>query len=370
MTASHESARVVIAPDSFKGSASASEVAAAIAAGWRSVRPDDHVVVAPMADGGEGTIDAFRSAYLDAQERPLTVLGPAGEPHRTSWLLLPDNTAIIELASTSGVSLLRELAPLDAHTFGFGQAIAAALASGASRLVLAIGSSASTDGGVGALTALGASFMNKSGRPVPLGGRGLAEIAAVDLSTLRPLPPGGVQILSDVTNPLLGPNGAAGVYGPQKGASADVIAKLEAGLRNLQQALGRADSAGAGAAGGTGYGLLAWGATLHSGASAVGDILGLPGIVQNADVLITGEGRYDSQSASGKVPHYVSQLGRANGRQTFLVAGAIAADTRGYGIALSLTDLAGGVDAATREPERWARTAGASLARVYPALRR
>lgn len=370
---------VVVAPDSFKGSASATEVAEALAAGWSSVRQDDRLVLAPMADGGEGTLDAFEVAVPASVRHPVTVLGPAGAAVDASWLSLPDGTAVVELAEMSGLSHMPELAPLDAHTFGFGQAIAAALDAGATGLLLAIGGSASTDGGVGALAALGARFTDAAGRPIRLGNRGLGTLARADLSGLPALPHGGVRILSDVTNPLLGPTGAAAVFGPQKGATPEQVAGLESGLARLARALGggRTPGArsvhpatqGAGAAGGTGYGLLAWGAELAPGSAAVGDALGLPALVAAADAVITGEGRFDTQSAAGKVPAYVSRLARDAGIPAMLAAGSIEAGTEDFAAAVSLSALAGRAEPAMAEPERWAREAGAALASLAAGVR-
>lgn len=363
---------VVVAPDSFKGSATATAVAGALAAGWSSVRPGDRLVLAPMADGGEGTLDAFEVAVPGSVRHPISVLGPAGAAVDASWLSLPDGTSVVELAETSGLSHLPVLAPLDAHTVGFGQAIAAALDAGATGLLLAIGGSASTDGGVGALTALGARFTDAAGRRIGLGNRNLHTLAAADLSGLPALPPGGVRILSDVTNPLLGASGAAAVFGPQKGATPEQVAELESGLAKLARVLGGVAAPGApdagpatpgaGAAGGTGYGLLAWGARIAPGSAAVGEALGLPALVAEADAVITGEGRFDAQSAAGKVAAYVSQLARDAGVPSLLVAGSIEAETHDFAAAVSLSALAGGADAAMAEPERWARAAGAELA--------
>ncbi|GAB3582162.1 glycerate kinase [Leifsonia lichenia] len=362
---------VVVAPDSFKGSATATAVAEALAAGWSSVRPGDRLVLAPMADGGEGTLDAFEVAVPGSIRHPISVLGPAGTAVDASWLSLPDGTAVVELAETSGLSHMPALAPLDAHTFGFGQAIAAALDAGATGLLLAIGGSASTDGGVGALAALGARFSDATGRPIRLGNRGLGTLARADLTGLPELPPGGVRILSDVTNPLLGPTGASAVFGPQKGATPEQVAGLESGLVKLARVLGggqapgaplRPATPGAGAAGGTGYGLLAWGARLAPGSAAVGDALGVPALVAAADAVVTGEGRFDSQSAAGKVPAYVSGLARDAGIPALLAAGSIEAETDDFAAAISLSALAGGAEGAMAEPERWAREAGAALA--------
>jgi len=361
-------ATVVIAPDSFKGSLPATDVARAVAEGWATVRPDDRLLLTPMADGGEGTLDAFAMAVPDAERRPIRVVGPAGETVDSEWLLLPDGTAVIELAATSGLGLMPELAPLDAHTIGFGQAIADALHSGATALLLAIGGSASTDGGTGALTALGARFLNNRGELIRPGARGLRELDRVDLSHLQALPPGGARILSDVTNPLLGPAGAASVFGPQKGATTDDIPVMDAGLARLVEVLGTsAATPGAGAAGGTGYGLLAWGAVIEPGADAVGTALGLPGTVAGADVVVTGEGRFDGQSSAGKLPTYVAGLARDAEVPALLVAGAIAAEPDGFADAVALSDLAGGSAAAIAEAYRWSVVAGAELARRFQA---
>jgi glycerate kinase len=358
--------RVVIAPDSFKGTAEAPEVAAAIAAGWRSVRPDDEVVEVPMADGGEGTLDALAVAVPGSVRVPVAVDGPDDRRVETAYLRLPDGTAVVELAATSGITLLDPLRPRTAHTRGFGTAIRAALDAGAPALLLAIGGSASTDGGAGMLAALGARLLDDAGRAVPDGGAGLLRLASVDLSALVPIPPGGVLVLTDVVNPLLGPGGAAAVYGPQKGASPADVAALEAGLLRLAGLL-PADPAvpGAGAAGGTGFGLLAWGASLVPGASAVAAAAGLSAVVASADLVVTGEGRFDGQSAQGKVPEAVRALAAASGVPALLVAGAVDADPIGYIAAVSLTELVGRT-ASFADPAGSLRLAGADLAARIP----
>ncbi|MET0726220.1 MAG: glycerate kinase [Leifsonia sp.] len=365
-------ARVVIAPDSFKGTIGAADAAKALAAGWHSVAPDDDLRLVPLADGGEGTIDAFELAVPGARRMPVTVDGPDGRPVETAWLLLPPTggqpaTGVVELASTSGITLLHPLLPYDAHTIGFGQAIAAALSAGVDRLLLAIGGSSSTDGGAGALTALGARLTDADGRAVPPGNRGLAAVAGLDVSGLAALPPGGAVILSDVTNPLLGPLGAAAVFGRQKGAGASDIAPLDAALARWAGVVARGGSTadpstpGSGAAGGTGFGLLAWGARLVPGSDAVGAALGLPDALLGAALAITGEGRFDDQSLAGKVPgHVLAATGGAV--PVALVAGAIDGDTTSFASAVSLTGLAGGASAARSDPARWLREAGALLA--------
>lgn len=370
--------RVVIAPDAFKGTIGAVAVAQALEEGWRSVRPADDIVCVPMADGGEGTLDAVARAVPGAQRMPVIVRGPAGAQVEAEWLLLPatatatesapGGTALVELANTSGIELLAgQLRPLDADTFGLGQAIAAALAHGVSRLVIGLGSSASTDGGTGVLTALGARFMDAAGHPITPGGRGLASLTAIDLEGLQPLPPAGVTILSDVANPLLGPTGAAAVFAPQKGAAPGDIAVLDAGLATLARLLGADPTvAGAGAAGGTGYGLLAWGASLRPGAPALAELLGLRAAVAAASIVITGEGAFDTQSAAGKVPNFVGALAAEAGVPAALVAGRIDAGTvrDAFAHAHALTELADSAEAAMADPVRWLRVAGATLARA------
>ncbi|MGN6220729.1 MAG: glycerate kinase [Microbacterium sp.] len=372
---------VVIAPDSFKGTIAAAAAAAALAQGWRSERPADDVRLRPMADGGEGTVDAFATAVPGARRMPVTVTGPEGDEVEAAWVLLPSTpdapagTGVVELASTSGIELLGtppRLRPFDAHTRGFGEAIAAALAHGVSRLVLGIGSSSSTDGGAGMLTALGARFADAHGTPIPGGARGLAGVSNADLSGLPALPPGGVTVLSDVTNPLLGARGAASVFGPQKGASPDDVAVLDAGLARFARVLGaeaphaEPDAAGAGAAGGTGFGLLAWGASLVPGSAAVAELVGLDDAVGAASLVITGEGSYDGQSDAGKVPAHVRAIAAAAGVPVALVAGRIAtdADVSGFAATASLTSLAGSAEAAMGDPARWLVAAGAALARA------
>lgn len=358
---------IVFAPDGFKGSISAADAAQALAFGWRAVHPEDRLVLRPVADGGEGTLDAFAAAVPGALRMPIEVTGPHGTPVAADWLLLPDGTGVVELAGTSGIELLGgALEPWDASTAGFGQAIAAALAHGVSRLVLGIGSSASTDGGVGMLVALGARAMDAAGAPVVPGARGLVELAALYTSDLRPLPMGGVVVLTDVTNPLTGPGGAAAVFGPQKGLDADGVAVADAALERLALLLGvDAATPGAGAAGGTGAALLAWGARLVPGSAEVARIVGLPEAVAAASVVVTGEGSFDGQSAAGKAPAHVAALASAAGVPVALAAGRITpdADTSAFAATAALTDLAGSPAAALAEPRRWLRVAGDALAR-------
>ncbi|GAA4780487.1 glycerate kinase [Microbacterium gilvum] len=379
-------ARIVIAPDSFKGTIAAADVAAALAEGWSSARPDDEIMLRPMADGGEGTLEAFAGAFPDAVRVPVRVTGPTGFAVDAAWLRLPPTdeapggVGVVELASTSGIELLGDARrPWEASTIGFGQAIAAALAAGVSQLVLGIGSSASTDGGTGLLTALGARFVDAFETSIAPGASGLDDVARVDLSALKALPVNGVQVLCDVTNPLLGGSGAAAVFGPQKGLDPDGVARADAGLARLVGVLkglegdslpvemarmADPESPGAGAAGGAGYGLLAWGAEIVPGAVRVADLTGLQEAIAGADVVITGEGSYDGQSAAGKAPAHVAQLADAAGARVAVVAGRIAADTSDLAHAVSLTELAGSSQAAIAEPAVHLRAAGAALAGV------
>lgn len=371
-------ARVVLAPDSFKGSLPATGVAAALARGWRSVRPDDDVVEAPLADGGEGTLDAFERAVPGATRHGVEVTGPGGRPVAASWLALPDGTAVVELACASGLTLLGSPMPLDAHTRGVGEVVRAALAAGPRRLVVALGGSASTDGGAGVLRALGARVLDDDGEPVPDGGRGLARVASVDLTALPVLPTDGVDVLCDVTNPLLGPTGAAAVFGPQKGATPDGVVLLDAALARWAKVLvdagvvprGTSASPGAGAAGGTSFGLLAWGARLVPGSAAVADVVGLDALLDGADLVVTGEGRLDAQSAAGKAPAEVARRAARAGVRLALAVGsadpgaaaALSADAEPPQV-VELAHLAGSAEASLADPVRWLEAAGARLAR-------
>lgn len=356
--------RVLVAPDSFKGSASAVDVARAIAGGWSAERPADVLRLIPMADGGEGTLEAIRTAVPGSRWQPVVVRGPDRQRLPTRWLTLPDGTGVVELACTSGLTLSERRRPFAADTYGFGQAILAALDHGVSRLLLGIGGSASTDGGAGALTALGARFLDAAGEPIRGGNGGLSDLAGVDLSGLRRPPDGGAVVLSDVTNPLLGPLGAAAVFGPQKGATADDIARLEQNLGRLAAYLPPDPTTpGAGAAGGTGFGLLSWGASIVQGSEMLGQTLGVPAALRDCDVVVTGEGRFDDQSASGKVAGYIARLAAEAGIRALLVAGRVDAPIAGlFEAATALVDLAGSAGDTIKRPLPYLRQAGAILA--------
>jgi glycerate kinase len=358
---------VVIAPDSFKGTMTAAEAARALADGWRSLRPDDQLLIRPMADGGEGTLAAVLAAHPGTRAARVSgCTGPDGRPVDGAYALLPDGTAVVELATASGLPLMREPAPLTATTRGTGEAIAAALDAGATRLLIALGGSASTDGGTGLLRALGLQLLDADGQPLPDGGGALARARRVDRIGVRPAPPGGVRLLTDVTNPLLGPDGAAAVYGPQKGAGAEGIALLERGLARLSELLGGfPNQPGAGAAGGTAYGLSAvWGARITPGAAAIADLLGIDQALAHADLVVTGEGRFDATSLRGKAVGELAVRAERAGVPCAVVAGE-SDDPR----AVTLTALAGSGARARGNPGHWLRRAGARLAATPPQSR-
>jgi len=366
--------RVLIAPDSFKGGLRATAVADALATGWLAVRPGDQVTRLPLADGGEGTLDVLAATVPRARWHRARVTGPGGAPVTSRWLELPGGTAVTELARASGLPLLARPDPMGAQTTGLGEVLGRALDAGAGRILVGLGGSAATDGGTGALAALGARFLGAAGAPLPPGGGALAALARADLSQLRPPPAGGVTCLTDVTAPLLGPRGAAAVFGPQKGADGTQIARLEAGLARLAELLGGDPAApGAGAAGGTGYGLAAaWGAILVPGALELGRLARLDRALAGADLVITGEGRFDDTSLTGKVCGTVIAAARSAGVPVALVAGQVSSGLPGEGPApdgvpapvtvVTLAALAGGTAAALASPRRWLRQAARQLA--------
>lgn len=297
--------RVVVCPDSFKGSLTAKEASAAIAAGVRLAVPDAEVIERPMADGGEGTMAVLAAAW-GVEPVMVDAVDATGRPCQAAYALSPDAVAIVELASASGLPAVSDepLRPLDADTSGTGEVLAAALRAGAREVLLGVGGSASTDGGSGILRALGVRLLDASGREVPRGGRGLADVTSIDTTDLLPQARDARwRIAVDVTNPLVGPHGAAMVYGPQKGATHADLALLDAALTTWARVLGIDPATpGFGAAGGVPAGLAAvLGATLEPGATLVAKAIGLPAAIAGADLVITGEGRFDSQSLAGKV---------------------------------------------------------------------
>lgn len=359
---------VVVAPDSFKGSLPALEVAEAIAEGWRTIRPDDSLVLVPQADGGEGTLHSVEAAMPGTVRHPAgLVTGPDGRATPGEWLELPDGVAVVELAQTSGLPLMVSLDALGATTRGLGEVIRAALACRPTALVIGLGGSASTDAAAGALAALGMRFTDDDGTEVADGGGQLARISRIDRAAFAPPPAGGVVLLTDVTAALLGPAGAAAVFGPQKGASTAQVAALDAALAHFADLLGGDLVApGTGAAGGAGYGFAsAWGATIRPGADYLAELTGLSARLERADIMLTGEGRFDEQSLGGKVVGQLLARAASAGVRAGVIAGQLTVTTDVW--TASLTDLAGSVESAMAETGRWLRAAGARAARELPA---
>ncbi len=356
-----EPVHVVIAPDSFKGSLAADRVAEAVASGIRRVRPDVEAVLRPIADGGEGTV----AAALRAGYRPRTVRvgGPDGRPVEAT-LALDGTTAVVELATAAGLGLLDEPAPTTATTRGVGELVRSALDGDVRRIVLGIGGSATTDGGAGMLQALGVRLLDADGAELPPGGAALARLDRVDPTGLDPRL-AGVEfvVASDVTNPLVGPDGAAAVFGPQKGATPEQVAALDAALARYAAVLGRdvgtdpSRVRGAGGAGGTAAGALAvLGATVVSGAGLVCDLVGLAEALDGAVLAVTGEGALDEQTLAGKAPGEVAARAGAAGVPCLALAGVVrlAADrlaAAGFVAAHGLVEVEPDVRRCLAEPE-------------------
>ena len=324
--------KVVIAPDSFKESLSAAEVASAIGRGWARVFADAELVLLPMADGGEGTVDALL-ASLGGERREQRVPGPLGDPVTAHWGLLADGSAVIEVAAASGLHLL-EPARRDvcrASSRGSGEVLRAALDAGARRIILGLGGSATNDGGAGLLQALGVTLLDAQGRELAPGGAALADLARVDSSGLDPrLQQVEILVAADVDNPLCGPRGASAIFGPQKGASPYDVDLLDAALGHFASctahALGKdwQQEPGVGAAGGLGFALKAYlGASFCPGIQLVAQIAGLAEAVTGADLVITGEGRLDSQTLHGKTPAGVAEIAQQAGVPVLAIAGSL-----------------------------------------------
>lgn len=349
--------KVLIAPDSFKGTISNTDAAESIASGWLSVRPSDEVTLLPMADGGEGTLETI-GFNTPSSLRIESELGGG-----RFWLLMEDGGAVVELANICGITRSARLDPMGASTFELGQVLLEILKNPkVKRIYIAVGGSASSDGGVGALMALGARFLNRSEASIALGGVGLNELATIDLSAVPAVPINGIVLLTDVTNPLLGEFGSAKVFAPQKGANADQVIALEAGLARLKELSGVEDFPGAGAAGGTAFGLsLAWDVEIASGALAVGALIGLEKELKECDLVITGEGRLDAQSFYGKVVGSITSLAEKLEKRTLYCVGSSLEPLDARGIALA--DIAPSQDDAMNYPEKWLLHAGAALAK-------
>jgi glycerate 2-kinase len=343
--------RIVVAPDKFAGSLTAEQAARAIEAGLRRARPDAEVARLPVGDGGAGTLSAVLAAGFDRV--PVTATGPTGEPVGAA-IAVRGRDAFVEMAEASGLERLpggvRE--PLTATTYGTGELIRAALDAGAGRLVLGIGGSATTDGGAGMAAALGVRFLDGDGRPLPPGGAALLRLAKIDAGGIdRRLRQAEVTVACDVDNPLVGPDGAAAVYGPQKGASADDVLLLDSALRRYARVLAAdlgvdlATTPCAGAAGGLGAAAIAFlGATVRPGIDLVLELVGFGDAVAGADLVVTGEGKLDAQSLRGKAPLGVARAATEHGVPVVALVGVLEVARRelraaGFEEAHALTDL-------------------------------
>jgi len=367
--------RVVVAPDKFKGSLTAAQVAARVAAGLARAAPGADVVQLPVADGGDGTLEAAVSAGY--RRVPVRAEGPTGDLVDTAYAER-DGVAVVELADVSGLGRLPggRLAASAASSYGTGQVIRAALASGCRRIVLGIGGSACTDGGAGMVQALGGRLADARGDQVGRGGGALGAVRSLDLAGLHPgLSSAEVVVASDVDNPLLGPRGAAAVYGPQKGAAPAEVARLDAALDRWADAVQRATGLdlagmpGAGAAGGVGFAAVAvLGATLQPGIELILELVGFPAALSGAGLVITGEGSLDRQTLHGKAPAGVAATARSAGIPVVAVAGRSLlspADLEAAGIqaAHALTDL-------EPDPDRCMTEAGPLLERLVTTVAR
>lgn len=328
--------KIIIAPDSFKGSLTALEVCEAAREGALRALPAAEILTVPMADGGEGTVQSLVDA-TGGRLVTATVTGPLGEPVQANYGLLGDGeTAVIEMAAASGLPLvppdLRN--PLNTTTYGTGELIKAALDAGAQKLIVGIGGSATTEAGLGMAAALGARLLDEGGDEIEPTGAGLARLSRIDLSGFDPrVRAAQIRVACDVDNPLYGPSGAAHVYGPQKGASPEVVEQLDLGLQRFAKVAQRdlgvdvAQVPGAGAAGGLGAGLVAFcGATLEPGVKIVIDTVGLRAKMQHADLCLTGEGRIDYQTAFGKTCKGVADVAGEAGVPVLAFGGSVSTE--------------------------------------------
>jgi glycerate 2-kinase len=377
--------RVVVAPDSFGGALASPGVADAIAAGWARARPSDVLDLAPMADGGEGTLEALGVALGDrAERRSVRTVDALGRPVSADWLLIDGGeAAFVEMASASGLARLAvdERTPANARVAssrGTGDLLGAALDAGAASITLGLGGSATTDGGSGMLVALGARLLDESGEELTPGGAALAQLARIDASALDPrLDEVAMTVASDVTNRLCGPAGAAATYGPQKGCDEWAVQELDRALlhwgRAVEQATGRsvADQPGAGAAGGTTSALLGFtNAVIRPGVDVVAEAVGLADLLAAADLVITGEGQADEQTLSGKAAMGVAALARGNATRVVLLCGglgpgAAALDASGaFAVVQPIADRPMRLAASMRDTERLLANAAERVART------
>ncbi|EMA8633279.1 glycerate kinase [Cronobacter sakazakii] len=372
--------KIVIAPDSFKESLSAMDVAKAIEAGFREIYPQAHYVCVPMADGGEGTVEAMVAA-TGGQIITTPVTAPLGNKVDGFFGLMGDGeTAVVEMAAASGLHLVptAQRDPRITTSYGTGELILAALERGVKAIIIGIGGSATNDGGAGMMQALGARFLDGEGRELAPGGAALARLERLDLSALDPrLAQVSVTAACDVDNPLCGEKGASAVFGPQKGATPAMVTELDAALRRfgeqLEAATGKAiiSAPGAGAAGGMGAALLGMlNAELRPGIEIVIESLGLAQAVRDADLVITGEGRLDSQSIHGKTPVGVARVAKQFQRPVVAIAGSLTPDYQivhehGIDAAFSVIDRIVTLQEALDDAERNLRVTARNVAALW-----
>ncbi|ELY4819006.1 glycerate kinase [Cronobacter malonaticus] len=372
--------KIVIAPDSFKESLSAMDVAKAIEAGFREIYPQAHYVCVPMADGGEGTVEAMVAA-TGGQIITTPVTAPLGNKVDGFFGLLGDGeTAVVEMAAASGLHLVpaAQRDPRITTSYGTGELILAALERGVKAIIIGIGGSATNDGGAGMMQALGARFLDGEGRELAPGGAALARLARLDLSALDPrLAQVSVTVACDVDNPLCGEKGASAVFGPQKGAAPAMVTELDAALRcfgeQLEAVTGKTiiSAPGAGAAGGMGAALLGMlNAELRPGIEIVIESLGLAQAVRDADLVITGEGRLDSQSIHGKTPIGVARVAKQFQRPVVAIAGSLTPDYQivhehGIDAAFSVIDRIVTLQEALDDAERNLRVTARNVAALW-----
>lgn len=324
--------KIVIAPDSFKGSLSAKEVGIIIKEAFTDEVPGVQIYTIPMADGGEGTLDALLFS-TNGRKINTFATGPLEERIQTCYGILGDGeTAVIEMAQVAGLPMVAEdkRNPLLTTTFGVGEIIAEAIQTGLRSFIIGLGGSATNDGGLGMLQALGATFLDQDHQPVKPVGDSLLKIASIDFTTLNPkLKECRFRVASDVENPLCGMNGASHVFGPQKGATAEQVLLLDEGLKNYAGLIEKAlqtslqNTPGAGAAGGLGFAFLTIGAEILSGSQLVAEAAGLKDRIEEADWVITGEGQSDYQTLFGKAPFFVAKMAKECGVPTILISGSL-----------------------------------------------
>ena len=355
-------AKILIAPDSFKGSATSVQVATALAEGWLRSRPHDEIEIAPFADGGEGTLDCIENVSAKSLRIPIRVQGATGIEHESSWLLVDSDIAVIEMATLCGITTVDKLDPLGAHSFGLGQAIKAALEDQrVNQILIAVGGSASTDGGIGALIALGFKALDSNEQEIALGGGDLYRLARIENPENLTKPSRGIKVLVDVQSPLSGPDGAAPVFGPQKGADTAQVVQLAQGLTHLLEILDIKDQPGFGAAGGVSCGLAALlDARIVSGVESIADLIGLEEKIEQADCIVTGEGSFDEQSYRGKAVGYLLEIAEAKKRPVMIACG-VNKNEKSDSI-VSLVELAPTVESAISDSQSWLIECGKVLA--------